>query len=267
MAILHDTRSDLKINCAAYKQSIDKNKHIMDRLGCGIFLAAIIIILSIIMFSGYSLISSLIIFGMSFIIFCKKHSSSCEKNKIDEPIYAKLEHGIIGEEYIANMLEKKLPDTYHILRNIIVVSNNSKAEIDIIVVGETGVFIIEIKHWLGEITGRIYDEKWYQEKTSKRNQIYTEKYSNPLKQIGRQWDCLENSFKNNGIQGTILSLLFFSNPETSLNITGKNHIPIFTMKENGIDDLIDFIINSNKIKLYGKRIDDIINILNTDHYK
>jgi len=256
MAILHDTKSDLKIRCNAYKWAIRKVRLRQLSLILVMLIVGYIGIRSCMTMDVLPLFLSVIIF-----IFHINSLYLYKINKTDYANYKKTKHGIVGEDLISKMLCKKLPDTYHILKNIIAGSSNSKAEIDIVVIGETGVFIIEIKNWKGKITGDVSDIKWRQKKTSTRNKLFTEKYDNPLKQIKRQWRCLTNFLEDNNIEHSLKSSLLFSGDKTSIEIIGKTNIPIFLKNDNGVKKIIDFIINNTQIKLYNKSIETITKLL------
>lgn len=68
------------------------------------------------------------------------------------------ERGAEGEEKVFNYLRKKLPHGYYIL-NDVKIPNMEKANIDHIVIGPNGIFIIETKNLSGKVT--IFNKKIY----------------------------------------------------------------------------------------------------------
>ena len=56
--------------------------------------------------------------------------------------------GLFGEAMVARLLGM-LPDTFHCLHDISVTSNGKRSNIDHLVVGPTGMWVIETKNWKG----------------------------------------------------------------------------------------------------------------------
>ena len=55
-------------------------------------------------------------------------------------------------------------------------------EMDDVIVNSYGVFVIEVKYWNGEITGRADDYNWIQRKETYLGQVYDNPKPNPIKQ-------------------------------------------------------------------------------------
>ena len=72
-----------------------------------------------------------------------------------------LQQGIEGEEETQRLLSS-LPDTYHIIPNVEVIYEGKHSEMDNVIVGETGVFIVETKNKVGSISGALDDYEWVQ---------------------------------------------------------------------------------------------------------
>ena len=82
-----------------------------------------------------------------------------------------------GADHVNNMLLQELPSKkYKIFNNVTLQVDNSKIQIDNIIVSLQGVFIVQTKTWTGWIVGTPELEKWKQ-----INKQTTYNYSNPIK--------------------------------------------------------------------------------------
>ncbi len=173
-----------------------------------------------------------------------------------------INHGVQGERFLTTMLVKYLPKDYYVLRNIVISSPTSKAEIDIIVVGETGVFIVEIKNWVGEIKGDLYDQNWTQ--TKRRGYRYPKAYHstlhNPVKQVKRQLRYLIDYLKNNSVNSWVEASVFFSSGTVFLEVTGESDVPIFSTQQQGVKNLVSYITSNDKSKIDANKIDKLVTL-------
>lgn len=65
-----------------------------------------------------------------------------------------------GEWELLSFLQSKLPDTYYAVTKVLVAKS---LDADVIVVGPTGIWVLESKYWSGKITDRL--GQWHQTKT------------------------------------------------------------------------------------------------------
>ncbi|MDO4377806.1 MAG: nuclease-related domain-containing protein [Erysipelotrichia bacterium] len=73
------------------------------------------------------------------------------------------EKGLYGEEICVYYLRKMLRKDEYILNNLLLsLRNGRKTEIDAVIVSQKGIFCIEIKNWVGHISGDNYSQYWYQ---------------------------------------------------------------------------------------------------------
>jgi hypothetical protein len=78
--------------------------------------------------------------------------------------FSTLSSGVDGEN-VAKRAIKKLPDSYHVFRNLHLEHEGKECEIDFLVVGNNGIFAVEVKNHNGRISGDANAEYWEQEKT------------------------------------------------------------------------------------------------------
>ena len=168
-------------------------------------------------------------------------------------------YGDLGERKAGFILEQSLPDDYTVIQNITVTYKGETSEIDNIVIGKTGVFIVEVKSIKGTVTGNYKDHDWLQNKTDQYGNEHKEDFYNPVKQVGTHIYRLANYLRDNKISTHINGVVYFVNPETRLTVKGEpNDIPVFTYRSTS--SLIDYI-SRGKANLSEKTIQRIISLL------
>lgn len=150
-------------------------------------------------------------------------------------------NGIYGERITRKIIEK-LPDYYVGYQNVKVTYKGETSEIDMVVVGPNGVFVIETKHLNGHIKG--YSGKtWTQEKVGRRGRVYTNDFYSPIKQAGTHIYHLANYLRDNGGDVYVVGAVYFSNPETTYEgIKTQNDITVICSKNNGEQALTNYIL-------------------------
>ncbi len=73
-----------------------------------------------------------------------------------------------GERAAAQLLESALPNRYLLLTNFTVPDEHTPVDVDALVLGIAGVFVIEIKDWAGKLRGT-NAQKWQHNGTMKSN--------------------------------------------------------------------------------------------------
>lgn len=152
--------------------------------------------------------------------------------------------GINGER-IATKILSTLPDGYTVFQNVIVNYDKKKSEIDNIVVGRSGVFIVEVKNHNGHIEGNLKDKYWIQHKVGRGGTPYTDEMYNPVKQVGTQIYCLANYLRQNGVNTYIEGVVYFANNTCSVSLTGSSHISIYSSFNNDEDQFCKRILSGN----------------------
>ena len=171
-----------------------------------------------------------------------------------------LKYGIKGERDTAALISR-LPDGYYGIQNATVSFEGKQSEIDMIVVGPSGVFIVESKSRNGQITGD-YDAKyWTQHKVGRGGTPYSSDFYSPVKQVGTHVYRLAHFLRSRGIGINIEGAVYMSSENSSLSLRGtEGRIPVFTNTPDGIDRLYKFIL-SGKDNLSKQSIAVICNTL------
>ncbi|MGL4820224.1 MAG: nuclease-related domain-containing protein [Bacilli bacterium] len=138
--------------------------------------------------------------------------------------------GIRGEDETFRHL-RRLPDSFSVLRNVIVEERGRRSELDFVVVGPTGVFVVEAKAVVGRITGFEDSAEWLQVKENGM----TKTLYNPCKQVTAQAERLKRVL---GGDVPVRSVVFFSRAEAQIDVKVKS-TPLFRARE--VDSLIAYI--------------------------
>lgn len=97
-----------------------------------------------------------------------------------------------GEDEVAEVL-KSIGKEFIVLRNInLPRTNKDPVQIDFLCISNKGIFVIEVKNWLGEITGNYDDEIWH----SQINYAFNDQ-KNPVRQNEWHIDVLKKIIKQN----------------------------------------------------------------------
>jgi len=145
--------------------------------------------------------------------------------------------GAEGEEKIARELNKLR--NYRVFHDISLYDNfGIKSNIDHIVIGKNGVFMIETKNHKGTISCN--RDEWKQEKVGRLGTPYLGEIKNPSKQVKRNTILLKGFIENTTrkkVKYWINCVLVFTNEEAVLNISNPT-VPVLRAEE-----LNDFILN------------------------
>lgn len=171
-----------------------------------------------------------------------------------------LKYGIKGERDTAALIER-LPDGYYGIQNATVSFEGKQSEIDMIVVGPSGVFIVESKSRNGQITGDYDARYWTQHKVGRGGTPYSSDFYSPVKQVGTHVYRLAHFLRSRGMGINIEGAVYMSSDNSEVFLSGTpGRIPVFTNTPDGIDRLYKFIL-SGKANLSRQSIGAICNIL------
>lgn len=135
--------------------------------------------------------------------------------------------GMTGERIAAEVLAT-LPDDYVVFQDVVVTYDGKSNEIDNIVVGRSGVFIVEVKNHNGNIIGDCKDTYWTQYKVGRGGTPYTKEMYNPTKQVGSHIYRLANYLRKNGMNTYIEGMVYFTNANCVVEITGNSNVSVYS---------------------------------------
>lgn len=156
--------------------------------------------------------------------------------------YTNLRKGIKGEDFVIETL-RNLDDSYCLFNDVRLDNGN----IDHIVLGSNGIFVIETKNYSGEITCN--GDSWTQRKNLLEYDIRS-----PSKQLKYNAWKLKNILKNQKLW--VNEILVFTNPDATLEMNNP------TVNIVNPDELCKFIkARKSKIRLSQKELKEIEKIM------
>ncbi len=153
--------------------------------------------------------------------------------------YEILNSGVKGEQQTYDIL-KQLPKNFTVITNPVIHNRGSVNELDFVVIGENGVFVVESKNYRGIIIGNTNDQTWKQIKHGK-NKTYEKEIKNPAKQAYRQGRRMVEMFIDFGISADISPILYFVDDRSELKIDDDAQLGVAII--NNEKDLLDYIVN------------------------
>lgn len=193
---------------------------------------------------------TLIFFG----IFGFLYGKNKEKAKI---LFAGLE----GEKKSSKLL-KKLPNPYYVIPGPRIQVDGQESEMDHIIIGPNGIFVMETKNYNGRIVGSEKDNNLTQYKVGRGGGRYTKTFYNPIKQVNTHVYRLSKLLKKYGYGQWVQGMVLFTNLKAEVNIK-SNSIPVFNVKENGTKKVLNYITKyKSKANLDSKRCNEIVEFIN-----
>ncbi|GMQ55609.1 hypothetical protein AN1V17_00010 [Vallitalea sediminicola] len=189
-------------------------------------IAAIICVILAFYTYGFALIATLILF-----IYVKKM-----KTNIDI-----IKSGLEGEKEVLKLLSD-LPKRYKVISDILIKGKNTSSQIDYVIVGSNGIFIVEAKNIKGTISGNGNSKYLTQVKIGKGGKEYRRELYNPTLQVKGHVLGLTKFLKRNNINSNVHGIVYFSNEESKINFK-SNNIVVLSKSKN---DLLKYIKNYKK---------------------
>lgn len=155
--------------------------------------------------------------------------------------YDILKSGVRGEENTLKLL-KKLPGDYTVITNPVIHNRGITMELDFVVIGKNGVFIVESKNYRGAVCGKTSGSSWKQIKYGKNGKTYEKEVSNPARQSYRQKQRLSELFRDMKINVSVFSVLYFVDSRTELRIQDDADLNIAIINNEKV--LLEFIKNT-----------------------
>lgn len=155
--------------------------------------------------------------------------------------YKILLSGVKGENNTLDIL-KKLPKDFTVITNPVILNRGVSLELDFVVIGKNGVFIVESKNYRGIISGSTSKANWKQIKHGKNDKAYEKEVGNPVKQAHRQGRRMLEMFRDFDITADVFPIVYFVDSRSELKIQddAKVGIPIL----NNEKQLLDYIVNT-----------------------
>ena len=216
-------------------------------------LSVVCILACVFMRSGLGVFVGVFVFFVAF--FYAITALPPSRNK---PLSEKEIAGKEGEDMTAALLSC-LPEDYTILRNSTLTYQNESSEIDNIIIGKTGVFIVETKNLKGTVHADYRDKDWKKVKIDQYGISHEDSFYSPLKQVGTHTFRLANYLRSNGVRIHIESMVFFSNADATVHLFGEpGDISIFMFYQS--KQMLRFIAERPPV-LSPTQMQNILNLL------
>ena len=138
--------------------------------------------------------------------------------------------GLEGEEKAVQVLSV-LSDDYTIINNVKLTVNGCTSEIDNLIIGPNGIFVVEVKNHSGIISGDISNHDWKHEKNNGMGYSIKELY-NPVMQVVTHGKRVEEFLESTGVKEiSVKTIVCFINSNITLNISGTSNTTLYTYAE------------------------------------
>ena len=169
-----------------------------------------------------------IVFGLLFFAKTRYHKLSV------------LAAGIRGEKMALDAL-KTLDSEHWIVTDKEISHKGLSSELDFVVIGPTGVCIVECKHLAGKIFADPNAKNWVQRKVSHSGVEREKTFYSPMKQVNTHLYRLKKLLQEEGISVHLDCAVFFPDPESQVILESKSaDTPVF-WGEKGKDLLLSYI--------------------------
>lgn len=166
--------------------------------------------------------------------------------------------GVDGEAKALKILANGLPDTFSCINNVVIWFEQRHNELDLVVVGPTGIYIVEVKNTAGEISGTYSCPVLQQVKKNESKEM-----RNPVQQVRTHADILSRFLKANGIRTWVQGTVLFVNPKCRPNITDipDRGVPVFAVSADGEERLIEYLTKGAPNVLSEEEINKIVSLI------
>lgn len=148
----------------------------------------------------------------------------------------KVTAGLEGEDKALYILAE-LPNTYSVFPDVRVVMGLKESQLDTIVVGPSGVFVVEVKNYAGIIEGDAGDQRLRQIK----NRTGETTFYNPVKQVTTHAYRLHEFLRHHQMDTWVHGAVYFANESTKVNVVNSTNTPIFSAYTNESKRLLNYI--------------------------
>lgn len=157
-------------------------------------------------------------------------AAACKNDDFADTIFEAPQRraGRHGEQVASDVIRKVLREGDLLFTNVIISWEGKSAELDNVIVNSYGVFIIEVKNYIGYIVGNEDDYEWRKYKTTDAGNTYEKAVKNPIKQVKRQIHILAKYLEYYGprvwVNGYVILLHGNSPIESNYVLSNMNDI-------------------------------------------
>ena len=122
---------------------------------------------------------------------------------------------------------------------------NKTSQIDNIVVGSNGIFVIETKNLNGLIEGNEDDKEVVHHKVGIKGGKYSKTIYNPIKQVSTHVYRVSEVLKGYNLNKWVQGAVYFTNRNCIVDIN-STRIPVFSEAEEGDKEVLNYIVNYDR---------------------
>ncbi len=153
-----------------------------------------------------------------------------------------LHSGAEGEKRVLKLLSR-LPDDFYVITDIELVIGHKTTQMDYIIVGPTGFFVVEAKNLKGVVSGNANDEMLYKTKHFGNGNSETKELYNPIFQVSTHARLLSELLIKNGYYNESSACVYFSHPMSEVSLSGENPDARVFWGNLGGDSLLRYILS------------------------
>lgn len=155
--------------------------------------------------------------------------------------------GAEGEESVIRVLQN-LDSSFKVVNDVVLPGDSQN--IDHIVVGSVGTFVIETKNHNGII--KCNNDNWSRKKVGRRGTVYASVIGNPSKQAKRNAVMLRKWLESENIDvGYIVAVVVFTNEDVELDLVRP------TVKIVHVDDLLEVFKGESNFRMTREKINSV----------
>lgn len=241
---------DYKKESYLQKQRIKAGQRLNKTILIGLSVAAIILIIVVFIFrySRQPRISWILILLVIPLLLILKNSD--KKSSEERAIFDNWQKGDDGEKEVLEYLKQKFDDSWFYINNL-EIPELKIGDIDGLLIGPKGIFILEIKNWSGSF--RISGLDFYRHMYS---DVYRFYHKNPLIQVNTNAEMLVEYLENKKeIKAPVMPILVLVSGYIEF-ISGTQKIDITEL--NGLDTVINHADFANLDPIYIEKLIDIL---------
>lgn len=174
--------------------------------------------------------------------FIKRKQNNNYTNVLKEKPEENVLKGFTGESEIIEQIGYEIPDPKYILRNVYIRREDGKtAEIDIIFIHKSGVYVIESKNYAGWIFGNEKQQYWTQTLNKGAEGTEKNKFYNPVSQNKNHVKYLKKYLKGSSDNVSFCSIVVFGDKATLKDITIESDDAYVIYSNQAADTIKAFI--------------------------
>lgn len=168
--------------------------------------------------------------------------------------------GIRGEKHSLSLLAG-LPDGYTVIPNFQLEVNGRRTELDHLIVGRNGIFVVETKNYRGTLFGNVSDKDLTKEKFARKNS-YSQAVRNPVLQVKREISILKDYLRAHGCDHFVHGIVYYANADFQYAVQGEDpYVPVVVASRDGANKLQETILSGTDRNMTAFKQEQILQCL------